>query len=461
MPNLSQRLMAKPIVTGADIEVLFRQLWQRDPLGYLHERTRVQLALWLCLEESSGQRGGTYCESSSYPGSDESLWYKDIELQLIRSQATGQLEFLLLVGIRFRKNERKHTAQPGELVKSPLYEQVYPLRNGVMYFLALALADGAIKGYRTVSDLLKANIRPGETNWTFQWTEGMQDKPVLRMVNSKGPTGKSLTYSSMHTSLVELGRRAGYKGTITAHGIRRAFLNVVNETCTTAELNQMAGHRGDEKTFEKSYQATLTKIDGQSLMNKQEMRTDHVQFRGMLASRRPDLPQALPDQYKAKFVATDQEFIELGKKLQSIKEDLLKQPDDPALKAQRQYVYKERSALVKKALKKYQEEYDIDRYDEEVAKQLLSDPEKEIEPPEGYFSILRQFLPERDRLSASLFEMTTLRSSQGQEVIEDLLSLSRRSCSMLFRPGEEPVDGRCPFNGCGKSVDKYVLALIV
>ena len=166
IPSLSRRRKAKPVVTGVDIEVLFRQLWQRDPINYDHERTRVQLALWLCLEEATGQRGGTYCKSSCYPGSNESLWYKDVQLQLIRTK-DQQLEFMLLVGLRFRKNARKPAARPDELVTSPIYEQVYPVRNGVMYFLALALADGAIKDYRTFSDLLKANIKPGETSWTF------------------------------------------------------------------------------------------------------------------------------------------------------------------------------------------------------------------------------------------------------------------------------------------------------
>ena len=442
-------------MTGADIAVLFRQLWQRDTLNYDHERTRIQLALWLCLEEASGQRGGTYCESSSYYGSNESLWYKDIQLQLVETQ--NGLEFLLLIGIRFRKNERKPTARPDELVSSPLYEQVYPVRNGVMYFLALALADGAIKGYRTISDLLKANIKYGETSWTFQWTEGMRNKPVFQMITMDGPTGRSLTYGSMHSAFAELGHRAGYKENITAHGIRRAFLTAANEVCTTAQLNQIAGHRGRGEIFEHSYQTPLTKVDGQALMNEQDMRTDHLQFRGILARRRPDLPQSLPEHYKAETVAKEKEYIEVEAKIQSINEKLGQKPKDPALMAQRQNFYKEKHAFHKKALKKLQDEYDIHRYDEEVQRQLLPSSARENpEPQEPHFSILRQFLPERHRLADSLFEAKTLRSASGQEVMEELLALCHRSSSMLFRPGEEPVDGRCPFNDCGKLITEFV-----
>ena len=40
--------------------------------------------------------------------------------------------------------------------------------------------------------------------------------------------------------------------------------------------------------------------------------------------------------------------------------------------------------------------------------------------------------------------------------MQDLLALCQQSSSVLFRPGEEPVDGRCPFNNCWKSMNEYV-----
>ena len=120
------------------------------------------------------------------------------------------------------------------------------------------------------------------------------------MVNMDGPTERSLTHTSMHSTFVKLSHRAGYKEDLTAHAIRRAFLNAANQVCTTAQLNQIAGHHGRGEMFEHSYQVPLTKIDGQALMNEQDMRTEHLQFRAMLAGRRQGLPQSLPEHYKAK-----------------------------------------------------------------------------------------------------------------------------------------------------------------
>ena len=185
---MSREQRTKLLVTGADISILLHQLWRDDSHEYDHDRTRVQLSLFLCLEEGSGQRGGTFAESSGHRGSNQSLWYKDISFYL-KKRLDGSCEFLLQVGARFRKNHRNLTAKTKDLVSVVLYEQGEHWRNGILYFIALALADRAVKSCHTVEDLLMAAPRNGDV-WKFQWNEDALEKPVFQMITQDGPTAK-------------------------------------------------------------------------------------------------------------------------------------------------------------------------------------------------------------------------------------------------------------------------------
>ncbi|MCJ1445306.1 MAG: hypothetical protein MMC23_005811 [Stictis urceolatum] len=221
--EVSQKQRTKNIVTRQDISILLHQLWGGDSHEYDHDRTRVQLALFLCLEEGSGQRGDTFAESSAHRGSNQPLWYKDVSLHL-KKTSDGSSEFLLQVGARFRKNHRDLTAKTKDLVSVVLYEQGEHWRNGILYFLALALADRAIRGFSSVEDLLMATPRNGDV-WTFQWNKKALEKPVFQMITQNGPTGIALTYGSIRAHIVALGRRAGYAENISISWYQESFLH--------------------------------------------------------------------------------------------------------------------------------------------------------------------------------------------------------------------------------------------
>lgn len=71
------------------------------------------------------------------------------------------------------------------------------------------------------------------------------------------------------------------------------------------------------------------------------------------------------------------------------------------------------------------------------------------------FQILRKYLPERDRLADLLFRETKARSADGPKIVQDLFSLCLQTITVLYRRGEEPQNGHCPFNECMKALAGY------
>lgn len=44
---------------------------------------------------------------------------------------------------------------------------------------------------------------------------------------------------------------------------------------------------------------------------------------------------------------------------------------------------------------------------------------------------------------------------EQRQAIKDLCSLASQDCTVLYRPGEKPVNGVCPVKGCGAEMMKY------
>ena len=167
--NLSDRKRIRHIVSGRDIDNLLRQLWTNDAFEYQCPRVRIQIALWLCLQSASGQRGGTFSESACYRDTNESLWYRDTRLYL-EKKSDGQEVLNLSIGMRFRKGTRQ-SARSLSVENIPtvvFYEHDDPVRSIITYLISLALADNAFKTVRTIDDIANTKIPHGQDLWVFE-----------------------------------------------------------------------------------------------------------------------------------------------------------------------------------------------------------------------------------------------------------------------------------------------------
>ncbi|KAF2271225.1 uncharacterized protein EI97DRAFT_497370 [Westerdykella ornata] len=104
--RISTKVRQKPIAPFAVAEDLVTFLWKADEYDFLHSRARLQLAFLIVILALSGCRLGEIIESSTYAGSNESLYYKDFELGWKSMKAyTG---YFVLLQLRVRKGIRNH-----------------------------------------------------------------------------------------------------------------------------------------------------------------------------------------------------------------------------------------------------------------------------------------------------------------------------------------------------------------
>lgn len=102
------------------------------------------------------------------------------------------------------------------------------LRDPTIFFLALALADNALKDISSVEQFSMVKPPPGEKTFEFKWNVEVLDQPVFRRVGSKGVTEEAWNCQQMFYQLGNIIECAGYKkGLITIHTVRRGFANAI------------------------------------------------------------------------------------------------------------------------------------------------------------------------------------------------------------------------------------------
>ena len=96
------------------------------------------------------------------------------------------------------------------------------LRDPILFLLALAFEDKALKDIQSVEQFLSVRSRVGSQHFIFQWNEDIIDKPVFRRIGvAEGLTKEAWYFRQMNELLQDLTMCAGYpKGSITIYTVR-------------------------------------------------------------------------------------------------------------------------------------------------------------------------------------------------------------------------------------------------
>ncbi|KAF7889364.1 uncharacterized protein EAF01_010857 [Botrytis porri] len=81
--GLSTRTRKKPIAKIIDLKDLIGFLWMNDPVNFLHERTRVQLALLILMTTFTASRPGPIVESHACCLSGQAILYEILEIATV------------------------------------------------------------------------------------------------------------------------------------------------------------------------------------------------------------------------------------------------------------------------------------------------------------------------------------------------------------------------------------------
>ena len=260
-------------------------------------------------------------------------------------------------------------------------------------------------------------------------------------------------------------QQSGYFGKATVHAIRRYLAKKVNgtplymdrsqalltdraERYTEVERSQHITQT-DPRVYGQSYVANTSSVDGKGAFLDEPAQHNHVSyFQSFAKFCEKGLPTCLPAEREAA-VKQDPGLLALENRATHLKRDGVSPPDVRAAKNKaRTYRY----SLMSKALAQYQHEWVRERRDWKVLTRgkgrLESDATSDL------LETMSLILPERGRLAKAMVSQEEASDESHRQTMRDLYSLISRDYSVVYRPGEEPVDGLCPVGGCDVEMDR-------
>jgi hypothetical protein len=194
---------------------------------------------------------------------------------------------------------------------------------------------------------------------------------------------------------------------------------------------------------DRDYLSNITSVDVQGAFLREEPRTDHIaKLRSVSTKRAPGLPQALPAK-EIDNILHDPTAIKLYQDLCQLRERGA--TDDNINEAQRKYrTYLH--WLKTRALARWKEKWLEARYANiiQTRGRISLDRSSAIDRAQALFRIM----PERARLAEMIKSNEPRTRAQRLSAVQDLLSLCTRNYEVMYRPGENPVDGGCPVCRC-------------
>ena len=111
-----------------------------------------------------------------------------------------------------------------------------------------------------------------------------------------------------------------------------------------------------------------------------------------------------------------------------------------------------RSRLTNQALRQYKEVWVEERRRWKIHTQRKKSPDDIIKIDLSL--VLSRLMPEYGRLARVMMSESEISTEQQEQTIRDLCLLASRDCTVVYLPGEEPVNGRCPVEGCALVMTK-------
>ncbi|PGH00186.1 hypothetical protein AJ79_08291 [Helicocarpus griseus UAMH5409] len=398
---------------------LGRQLWEADWHEYKTPGRRVRLWGQTLGYAFSSSREGEILESSARPDSGRGVYCKNINFGIFRNEL-GEAE----IGLLFKVDAKGMTRTPQKHPEHLLYEgfRARPLLlNPILPLLAMCLAWGLFRDYTTDNEILDIQAPLEGEVYLIEWST--PNAPLY-----KGWNGEVQTASSFDSDRRALGKRAGYIDPPTVHDFRAEGLVQIDRNYSETQRKKHAGHRGSRTHHD--YYAPNNDTDGQAAYLGDPVRTHVVDvFRNLKLERNPDLWQSLPAEKQYALKKTE-EYLTIEKKLQDL---------GASSKAEeRNALYGEKRRLIDKELRKCQKE----QHRQPPSKDAL-DSTYYMGHYRARFARASRMMPERQRLVTNIFEVATLRSKVGREVLRDMTALCSQKHEIETRLGLEPSKCHC------------------
>ena len=196
--------------------------------------------------------------------------------------------------------------------------------------------------------------------------------------------------------------------------------------------------------------ANTSSVDGRSAFLNEPAQHDHIDyFQSFAKSREKGLPSRLPAE-REDAIRRDPQLLGFKSKVHRLKEG---NGTASQIRAAENKARSYRASLTQKSLQQYKLEWVRQRRDWKVKTRGRASPNDDGHT--DLLEILSQVMPERGRLARTMVSDKVVSKEERRQAIEDLCSLASQDCTILYRPGERPVEGFCPVNGCGVKMMRY------
>jgi len=261
-------------------------------------------------------------------------------------------------------------------------------------------------------------------------------------------------------------RTSGYFGSPTVHAIRRYLGKKLNgkfremtsgdresllmdylEKYTETERSQHIT-QNDPRVYGQSYVANTSSCDGRRVFLNEVVQHDHVEyFQGFGKFCEKGLPCALPAEKEAA-LEKDQQLIELDNKIKQLEIEGASAKDVEEARYKASNYHK---ILKKASLQEYQTWWVQNRRDWKIRTQ--GEQTEDFTPTE-LVQALSMIIPERGRLTEMMISDKVVSELERKQAITDIHSFITRDYTVLYRTGEELINGTCPVKDCDMKIER-------
>ncbi|KAB5550744.1 hypothetical protein GE09DRAFT_1033211 [Coniochaeta sp. 2T2.1] len=441
--GLSRSVKDKAFLTISTYVNLYDHLWVRDNHEYRYEGSRVDASTLLNIYCYSSARQQEVC-GAKYQDLICIIGWKDGEPDI-------KLDFKreICKGLDYKKPEHPFAErfQDGEL--PPLFSQP------MLWWLANFLSSGAFKDYKTIDDIFSVRPPDGETFWMLDWDDSALKRPVFPQWTVEGRVEVPKNAKAWGNDASDWAKRAGYFG-FAIHAVRRESLIRVNDSgASIGQVLKFAAQK-NPSVLGNHYLHDLTTVDGASCYLGMKPRTDLTEdFRTATMRRNPDVGQSLPSSMRHELRQRG-EYVLITNNIEDLSHQIKKTVDEDKLrklKADRATAYRQRDILEKEELTKLRE--NTKRVHPAQRGQQHQGDGQHRKKDETEFDRIRHMMPERDRLSRTLFLRVSIRSPEGRSAMQDLINLRTQDSQVAYQEVLKPNKGCCPVGSCGRQMREY------
>ncbi|OJD28304.1 hypothetical protein ACJ73_00299 [Blastomyces percursus] len=408
---LNRETSERDYLTLIHFKNLLRQLWQNDWYLYPFPIYRMYVSSLLKHFMYSSGRVGEYLESTARLGSTRGLYVPRTMTILVIRNRSGRPELVVAPKRDAKGMTKKQKRHP----RHPMPEDIGSLPlcfNPVLEPLVLCLARGLFRDFKTADEIFSLESSADEGSYELTLCES-----TVPLFSPYPPFPKEEDVGLESASRKQLGEGKGSMKTVIGTPLYEAILDhgptgkILTSTWFGKELPRLGRQAGYVRSI------TVHDIRAEALV-------------------RADVSRALEISLGWHSVMTSPSTSEPSSKALPVSSCKVAPGSGGQTRGQELGDWQKRVV------------------DERRPGTTAEEDEHGVSYHWRWFDRVAHLMPERKRLSEMLFLCVPLRSPEGRQVIDDMVTLCRRRSPVSDHPALKAKRGRCPAGWCGIDVER-------